>query len=100
MKEFIFLMHNDVPAERAAKGDEGWPAYLQGLSASGRFDGGSVIGDGVSLRKDGSPGAITAQLGGYLRIRAASLEEAQRFLPGNPVFEGGGTVEIRELPPS
>jgi hypothetical protein len=35
---------------------------------------------------------------GFLRIRAASLDEAASFLAGNPVFEAGGTVELRELP--
>ncbi|GAB2877767.1 hypothetical protein GCM10027277_53920 [Pseudoduganella ginsengisoli] len=35
---------------------------------------------------------------GYIRIRAASMEATQAFLDGNPVYEGGGTVEVRELP--
>ena len=41
---------------------------------------------------------MTSHLSGYLRVEAASLEDACRFLEGNPVFESGGTVEIRELP--
>jgi hypothetical protein len=31
-------------------------------------------------------------------VKAASLEEAKSLLAGNPHFEAGGTVEIRELP--
>jgi hypothetical protein len=31
-------------------------------------------------------------------MSAASLDEARKLLSGNPVFEAGGTVEIRELP--
>lgn len=44
------------------------------------------------------PGAITAHLSGYIRVQAESLEAAKALLDGNPTFEAGGTVEIRELP--
>jgi hypothetical protein len=37
-------------------------------------------------------------LSGYIRISAGDLDEARGLLAGNPVFEAGGTVEIRELP--
>ncbi|MCO5121796.1 MAG: YciI family protein [Burkholderiaceae bacterium] len=96
MKEYILLMHNDVAAEDAR--EDTWPEYLSRLRATGRFEGGSVIGDGICVKKSGSPGGITAKLGGYIRIRAESLDDARSFLPGNPVFEAGGTVEVRELP--
>ena len=41
---------------------------------------------------------ITGHLAGYIRVNADSLEQAKALLAGNPVFEAGGTVEIRELP--
>jgi len=44
--------------------------------------------------------ALTAHLSGFIRIAASSLDDALKLLAGNPVFEAGGTVEIRELPPS
>jgi hypothetical protein len=31
-------------------------------------------------------------------VNANDLEQAKSLLVGNPVFEAGGTVEIRELP--
>ena len=37
-------------------------------------------------------------LSGYIKIQANSLSHAQELVIGNPVFEAGGTVEIRELP--
>ena len=73
MADFIFLMHdtpNDTPNETT-----GWPAYLDGLAR-----GGSAIGNGAAFRKDGAASSITAHL------------------TGNPVYEAGGIVEIRELP--
>jgi len=30
-------------------------------------------------------------------LRAQSLEDAQRFLAGNPNYDAGGTVEVRQL---
>ena len=41
---------------------------------------------------------ITARIGGYFRIEAERLADVEALLAGNPVYENGGTVEIRELP--
>ena len=74
MADFIFLMR-DTPNETT-----GWPAYLDGLARGGHLRGGSAIGNGTAFRKDGAVSSITAHL------------------TGNPVYEAGGIVEIRELP--
>lgn len=95
MKEFILFMHND--ADRPGTPDE-WASYFDGLHQSGQFQGGSAIGEGQSYRQAGSPGPIHSSLGGYIRVLASDLDEASSFIKGNPVFEAGGTVEIRELP--
>ena len=50
------------------------------------------------LRKDGQLADITSHLTGFIRIEAGSLAAAALLLAGNPVYEAGGTVEIRELP--
>jgi len=96
MADFMLLMHDD--ADRSAVDDTGWNAYLATLRAAGVFQGGSSIGGGLCVRKLGSPAALAAQLTGFIRITAADLADAQRWLAGNPVFEAGGTIEIRELP--
>ena len=62
------------------------------------LEGGSAIGEGVCVRKNGAPGAVTAHVTGFIRVKAANLHQAKSLLIGNPVFEAGGTVEIRELP--
>jgi hypothetical protein len=95
MAEYLLLMHDD-----AVVNDDAWEPYLRGLRQRGCFDGGSEIGDGVCVRKDGASPAVTPRLAGYIRVRAASLDEARTLLAGNPVFEAGGTVEIRKLPRS
>lgn len=96
MPDFIFLMHDDAPEG----GDRDWSAYLQGLRGSGRFEGGSEIGDGACYRKSGSVPPLSRHIGGYIKVEARDLADAATLLAGNPVYEAGGTVEIRELPES
>jgi hypothetical protein len=94
MAEFILLMHDDTKAEPST---ELWSSYLSFLRLRGVFEGGSSIGAGDTFRKEAIPGGTSKHLTGYIRIAAESLKEAGEFLSGNPVFECGGTVEIREL---
>jgi hypothetical protein len=94
MAEYILFMHNDgVADDRGA-----WGPYLRKLRQSGVFEGGSEIGEGICVRKGGAPPPITEHLAGYIRVTAATIDEAKSLLAGNPHFEAGGTVEIRELP--
>lgn len=97
MKDYVLFMHSD--AEREATGEE-WNAYFATLRASGQFQGGSAIGSGECMRKSRPAGPLHNVLTGYIRITAASLDEAKTFVRGNPIFESGGTVEVRELPRS
>lgn len=50
------------------------------------------------VRKNGTVPHISAHLTGFIRVEADRLEQAKCSLIGNPVFEAGGMVEIRELP--
>jgi hypothetical protein len=96
MHEFLFLMHNDAIGEDA----EAWGAYFARLRARGCFEGGSAIGAGACIKKPGREAPPTAHLTGYIRLTAKDFAEAKSLLDGNPVYEAGGTVEIRELPRS
>jgi hypothetical protein len=99
MNDYILLMHDDAPAGGHGRGGAAsWEQYLGKLRAAGRFGGGSSIGAGACASKAGPPKAITSQLSGYIRIQAASLDDALTLVAGNPVYEAGGTVEVRELP--
>ncbi len=94
MAEFIFFMH----ALQDGKSEASWDTYLETLGKSGNLRGGSVIGDGKCFVKSGIAPEVTAHINGFIRIDAASLDEAALLLDGNPVYEAGGTVEIRALP--
>jgi YCII-related domain len=94
MKDYMLLMHDD-----AAKPEGDWAPYFRKLEASGHFEGGSGIDDrGICMVKSGTPKDITGHLIGYIVIQAPNITEAKKLVIGNPVYEAGGTVEIRELP--
>jgi hypothetical protein len=98
MTDYIFFMHDDAIDPAIANDSGRWSLYLAGLRQSGQFAGGSSIGGGACFRQDGSAGPAPSALSGFIRLRAENLAEASAFLSGNPVYEAGGTVEIRELP--
>ena len=93
MGDYILLMHADAVAD---EGD--WEPYLRRLQLLGCFQGGSAIGPGACVRKSGAPAPLSAHLAGFIRVSADTLDQAKSLVSGNPVFEAGGTVEIRELP--
>ena len=90
----MFLMHNDA----TDPDDESWGPYFAKLRATGNFQGGSAIGSGVCVRKANGIPDIAGHLTGFIRVSADNLDHARTLVAGNPVFEAGGTVEIRELP--
>jgi len=97
MNHYIFFMHDDVPNDHRRQ-DDAWNAYFAKLRGAGVFEGGSAIGDGICASKSAALPTISRQIAGYIRIRAENLDAARELVIGNPVYEAGGTVEIRELP--
>lgn len=95
MAEFLLLMHGDSAGQDS---DEDWSTYLEALQLSGVLKGGSAIGSGLCLRLNGPAPRPTDHLVGYVKIEARDLDHAREFVSGNPVYEAGGTVEIRTLP--
>jgi hypothetical protein len=93
MADFIFLMHEAEPADPAA-----WEAYIGRLNEMGVLRGGSAIGRGFCLKKDGQAPPISSHIVGYVRVEVDDMRAAQGLLAGNPVYEAGGVIEVRELP--
>jgi hypothetical protein len=94
MAEYLFLMRDDATTDET----DSWDDYIRKLSEAGAFEGGSAVGTGVCMRKRGATPPLTEGLVGYMRVTAPSIAAAQSLVPGNPHFEAGGTIEIRELP--
>lgn len=95
MADFILFMHGDY--DQGTK-SENWQPYLDMLDSAGALRGGSAIGPGFCVRRSGDLPSLSMHLVGYVKIEARDLNHARELVVGNPVYEAGGTVEIRELP--
>ncbi|MEM7327316.1 MAG: hypothetical protein AAF437_01175 [Pseudomonadota bacterium] len=95
MAEFLFLMHADT---RKPVSEDRWRKYIETLVSMGAMRAGSAVGNGRSFRGSGRPAKVSDDIVGYLKIEAETFDHAETMLAGNPVFEAGGTVEIRALP--
>lgn len=61
------------------------------------FDDARVVGHNGTVT-NGPYGDIKETLGGYVVVKADSIEEAVEFAKGSPVLQGeGNTVEVRKL---
>ncbi len=98
LKDFILIMYDDATDVYAANDAAAWNDYFSRLHASGCFEGGSSIAAGFKLRKGLPDRPLHGGMNGFIRVRAENAVEARRFLSGNPAYEAGGTVELRELP--
>lgn len=87
MPEYVMLMKGS-----ASNGD--WDAYIEKLIGSGRFRGGSSLGNGMSVAKAGVDGEC--EVTGYMRFSADSIEEVRELIAGNPCYEAGGVIELLE----
>lgn len=94
MAEFLLLMHGDVTQDEQIRD---WPTYLEFLSAEGALRGGSAIGPGECVRRSGAVPDVTRQIVGYVKVEARDFDHARQLVQTNPIYEAGGTVEIREL---
>jgi hypothetical protein len=94
MAELIFFMHVDTVSEESSAD---WENYIGKLIASGHFQGGSSIGNGFAYRKGHVTVPASDQINGFIRLEGINLENAGEYLDGNPTYEAGGKIEVREL---
>jgi hypothetical protein len=79
--------------------------WIGGIAAQNKF----VRGEGLyfddakvvrhaGIVTDGPFGEIKETLGGYIVVKAESVDEAVEFAKGSPVLQGdGNTVEVRRI---
>jgi len=87
MPQFVMLMIDSAPGAD-------WESYVSGLIAKGNFNGGSSLGNGVTVTRQGSREHHSVK--GYIRISAKDITEARALVEGNPVYESGGAIELLE----
>jgi hypothetical protein len=109
MKEFVMLFRNAptgdaIPSsalmqEFAKK----WDHWLKGISDKGKFTSGSRLGfEGKILKPgnvvtDGPYAEVKEILGGFINIKADSLDDAFEMAHGCPILLLGGYVEVRPV---
>ncbi len=110
MKEFMLIFrHQDGQKVASPEQIQIWMKqtmdWIGGIAAQNKF----VDGNGLSFENakvvrynnvvtNGPFGEIKETLGGYVIVKADSVDEAVEFAKGSPVLQGdGNTVEVRSL---
>jgi hypothetical protein len=112
MNDFLLIFRRDVDFDaqmttaQMQELQKPWMDWMGGLAAQGK-----LADSGNRLRVEGkvvqSNGVITngpyvevkESIGGYIMIRATSLDEAAELSKGCPILTTGGNVEVREILP-
>lgn len=113
MNKFMLIFHGATADEEAYQRMspeamqaelQKWNAWIGGIAAQGRFGASDALQPtGRTLRGAGrvvSDGPYTEGkeiVGGYMLLSAASLDEAAEMAHGCPIFETGGSVEVRPI---
>lgn len=79
--------------------------WIGGIAAQNKYVGGNGLpfGDARVVHHNnvvtnGPFGEIKETIGGYIMVRAVSVDEAVAFAKGSPVLQGeGNTVEVRKI---
>ena len=109
-KEFMFLFRGgadpaELSREEMQKVMSSWSTWMGQLKKRGQLKRGHPLDDGgkvLSGRKgqEVRPFAETQEsVGGYLLVHARNLSQAAKIAQGCPIFERGGSVEVRPIVP-
>lgn len=105
MKEFIFLFRGGKTTEASDSEliahENAWDDWMMALEQRELLIDGSplmddaVIVDGQSEQRGEETGDYSVT--GYLILEAKNLDEAVKLTKGCPIFEFGGSIEVRPL---
>ena len=110
MDEFILIFrHQDGSKIASPEQMQVWMKqtmdWIGGIAAQNKFIGGNglpfddarVVGHN-NVVTNGPFGDIKETIGGYIMVKANSIDEAVEFAKGSPVLQGeGNTVEVRKI---
>ena len=115
MEEFILIFrHEDGNKVASPEQIQIWMKqtmdWISGIVAKNKFSGGNGLpfDDARVVRSknskkvvtDGPFGDIKETIGGYIIVKADSIDEAVEFAKGCPVLQGeGNSVEVRKILP-
>ena len=110
MDEFLLIMrHQDGEKVASPEQMQTWMKqtmdWIGGIAAQNKFSGGNGLPfDSArvvhhnNVVTNGPFGEIKETIGGYVIVKAKSIDEAVEFAKGCPVLQGdGNTVEVRKI---
>ena len=110
MEEYVLIMrHEDGLKVASPEQIQIWMKqtmdWIAGISAQNKFIGGTGLpfADAKvvwhnNVVTNGPFGDIKETIGGFITVRAESIEEAIEFAKGSPVLQGeGNSVEVRKI---
>ena len=110
MQEFILIMrHQDGSKVASPEQMQEWMKqtmdWIGGIAAQNKFVSGTGLPfDGAKVVRsnnvvtNGPFGDIKETIGGFITVKADSIEEAIEFAKGSPVLQGeGNTIEVRKV---
>ena len=112
MKEFMMIFRNEKSDGSKMPSEEQmqlimseWQSWIKGIAATGKFSGTNrLYPEGRTLKPgnnvtDGPYAEVKEMIGGYLIVKADSLEEAVKMAESCPNIKYGGNVEVRTVMP-
>lgn len=108
MKEYLLLLRGGIPMSSKTEAQnkaemQAWGAYMGQLGQKGQLAGGLPLisgGSTVSAKgtaakpvKSGAEGIV----GGYLIVKADSLDQASEIAKACPHIANQGNIEVREI---
>jgi hypothetical protein len=109
MTEFMLIFRNDYNPEMKPTPEQlqasikKWQDWIGGIAAQGKFVSTNRLGfTGKTLKPnnvvtDGPYAEVKEILGGYLLLKAATIDEAIELAKGCPILFIGGHVEVRDI---
>jgi len=110
MDEFMLILrHEDGSKVASPEQIQVWMKqtmdWIGGIAAQNKYCGGNgLLFDDAkvvwhnSIVTNGPFGAVKETLGGYMIVKADSVDEAVEFAKGSPVLQGdGNSVEVRKI---
>lgn len=110
MQEFILIMrHQDGSKIASPEQMQEWMKqtmdWIGGIAAQNKFVSGTglpfdnaKVVQSNKMVTNGPFGDIKETIGGFIIVRAESMEEAVEYAKGSPVLQGeGNTIEVRKI---
>jgi len=105
MKKYLYVFRGgrdgfeDQSPEDMQAHMQRWGEWMQKAAADGfpLQREGKVVGDNAKVITDGPFTEGKEVVGGYVIIEAKDMDHAMEISKGCPIFEFGGTTEIREI---